>query len=417
MTDRAAGRMRLAFWLICTYPLVHFGGGLLDLSARISAPDAPPPLVGHGRNWAIAVVLLLIILGQRAVFLRPPVPLWAMAALGVTFVWAGWITAMAEPAAVSGYGLRRLVDLIVTAALALAVMGVFAARTEPGKLLAWLIVLAGLLTLPLMALTEVLMGLKAYNPHAVLPGVMSLRPLGLMLTVGTLAAAGLALISPGRGRWAALAAMAILWAGVLWSGSRGGTLSVLTALAIGVVVFAHLRSIAPLLLGALVIGAALSLLPGAPLPAYDVVGKLIAPGPPEAGGLSSYRTVIWDQSLDLIAQRPWSGYGFLQGFEIIDWPTQPQFHVHNLPLELALGLGLPVAAIALLLIGYALLAALRQARVDPASVPGFLVLLGLVGLSLVSGSFLHFGGLVPTAFVAATLFLRARHIACGEASR
>ncbi|MFT3663715.1 Wzy polymerase domain-containing protein [Piscinibacter sp.] len=83
---------------------------------------------------------------------------------------------------------------------------------------------------------------------------------------------------------------------------------------------------------------------------------------------SSSRFGIWANTLTLIAAHPWAGVGF-GGFNFA-WslhvfPGRPVAffdHTHNLPLQLAVELGLPLAALVLALLLYALWRALRLAR-------------------------------------------------------
>lgn len=77
----------------------------------------------------------------------------------------------------------------------------------------------------------------------------------------------------------------------------------------------------------------------------------------------SARTALWANVLELIAQRPWTGWGW-DGLKYAQYITDfrsPRFpelmgNAHNLPLHLAVTLGLPVAA---LVCGAALWALLR----------------------------------------------------------
>lgn len=72
------------------------------------------------------------------------------------------------------------------------------------------------------------------------------------------------------------------------------------------------------------------------------------------------RRNIWANALTLIAQQPWTGVGFGEfniAWSLTAFPGRPTAffdHTHNLPLQLAVELGLPLAALVLGLLGIAL---------------------------------------------------------------
>lgn len=76
--------------------------------------------------------------------------------------------------------------------------------------------------------------------------------------------------------------------------------------------------------------------------------------------LSSSRFGIWANTLGLIRQQPWGGVGFGEfnlAWTLTPFPGRPVAffdHTHNLPLQLAVELGLPLAALVLVLLAVAL---------------------------------------------------------------
>ena len=82
----------------------------------------------------------------------------------------------------------------------------------------------------------------------------------------------------------------------------------------------------------------------------------------ESGGIDSpnTRSRIWANALALIAQQPWAGVGFGEfnfAWSLTPFPGRPTAffdHTHNLPLQLAVELGVPLASVVLALSGYAL---------------------------------------------------------------
>ncbi len=69
--------------------------------------------------------------------------------------------------------------------------------------------------------------------------------------------------------------------------------------------------------------------------------------------ISSSRFAIWRDTLELIRQQPWTGVGwgeFNMAWTLTPFPNRPTAffdHTHNLPLQLAVELGLPLAALVL----------------------------------------------------------------------
>ncbi|MFG5411128.1 Wzy polymerase domain-containing protein [Piscinibacter sakaiensis] len=78
------------------------------------------------------------------------------------------------------------------------------------------------------------------------------------------------------------------------------------------------------------------------------------------GDISSSRFAIWSDTLALIRARPWTGVGwgeFNFAWSLTPSPHRPVAffdHTHNLPLQFAVELGLPLALLVLGLLGWAL---------------------------------------------------------------
>lgn len=86
------------------------------------------------------------------------------------------------------------------------------------------------------------------------------------------------------------------------------------------------------------------------------------------GDISSSRFGIWSNTLELIATQPWLGVGwgnFNFAWTLTPFPGRPVAlfdHTHNLPLQLAVELGVPLAALVLALLALALWRAWRAGR-------------------------------------------------------
>ena len=85
------------------------------------------------------------------------------------------------------------------------------------------------------------------------------------------------------------------------------------------------------------------------------------------GDISSSRWGIWSNTLTLIRMHPWAGVGFGEfnfAWTLTPFPGRPVAffdHTHNLILQFVVELGIPLAAVVLALLGYALVLALRGA--------------------------------------------------------
>ncbi|MBC7732623.1 MAG: O-antigen ligase C-terminal domain-containing protein, partial [Bacteriovorax sp.] len=89
-----------------------------------------------------------------------------------------------------------------------------------------------------------------------------------------------------------------------------------------------------------------------------------------SGDVSSNRTAIWSNALTLIKSHPWAGVGYGEfnlAWTLTPFPQRPpEFfdHPHNLPLQFAVELGVPLALLVMALFVWALVAALRFAVAD-----------------------------------------------------
>ena len=90
-----------------------------------------------------------------------------------------------------------------------------------------------------------------------------------------------------------------------------------------------------------------------------------------AGDISSSRFGIWSNTLDLIRAHPWFGVGFGEfnfAWTLTEFPNRPTAffdHTHNLPLQFAVELGVPLATLVLGLLGWGLWRAWRNCLRPP----------------------------------------------------
>ena len=125
--------------------------------------------------------------------------------------------------------------------------------------------------------------------------------------------------------------------------------------------------------------------------------------------ISSSRFAIWRDTLTLIRQQPWTGVGFGEfnfAWTLTPLPQRPVAffdHTHNLPLQLAVELGLPLAAAVLGLMGWALWRGFRQAWTLPGDAGTArrcaMLMVGMIGLhSLLEYPLWYAYFLLPTAW-------------------
>ena len=121
------------------------------------------------------------------------------------------------------------------------------------------------------------------------------------------------------------------------------------------------------------------------------------------GDISSSRWGIWTNTLVLIAMHPWAGVGFGEfnfAWTLTPFPGRPVAffdHTHNIVLQFAVELGVPLAALVLALLCWALLAAWRAAQ-DSARRAALVMVLMILLHSLLEYPLWYAYFLLPTAF-------------------
>ena len=128
------------------------------------------------------------------------------------------------------------------------------------------------------------------------------------------------------------------------------------------------------------------------------------------GDISSSRFAIWSDTLALIRAHPWAGVGFGEfnfAWSLTPFPQRPVAffdHTHNLPLQFAVELGVPLALLVLALLGWALVRAWRIAQAaDATSAPALHAGLTMVVMMALHSQleyplwYVYF--LLPTVFV------------------
>jgi O-antigen ligase len=286
------------------------------------------------------------------------------AGVAASFAWQG----LPSPLALSAFGLL--------AACAVLLLAGSAARAGPQSLLlfalfCWGWVGAGLLNLG-VAVVQVFLPAWAdghwvavsASPGRAIGNLRQPNHLSSLFMWAGVAVAGLLVMRRLRLRWAALLMLALVF-GVVLTASRTGCLSV-ALLALWGLLDRRLPRPTRLLLMAAPLMYALS---------WWSLSKWAALSDSAFGAeqrlaeadISGSRFAIWANTWQLIVQQPWTGVGF--GNFNLAWTLTPFAHrpaaffdhSHNLPLQLAAELGVPMAATVMGLLLWALLGAWRRA--------------------------------------------------------
>ncbi len=332
-------------------------------SAGAARPQGPPALAVRA-SAPLQVALLLV-------------------ALAVLMAW-GW-RGLPSTLALSALGLMAAAGVVVAAG-ARAGLASVAGTAAPGPGLALFTALAWGLLLA-ATLNAAVAALQVFAPawadgtfiaRSGLPGraVGNLRQpnhLSSLLLWGCIALVALLELRRLPSRWGA-PLLALLVLAVVLTASRTGLLSVLLLALWGALDRRLARGTRGLLLLAPLFCAAawLGLDQWATATQHSFGGSARL----AETDISSSRFAIWANTLALVAQQPWAGVGwgnFNFAWTLTPFPGRPVAffdHAHNLPLQLAAELGLPLATAVTALLLWALWRALPQPRAAAAPATG-----------------------------------------------
>lgn len=400
-------------------------GALMAAAAAALLAGAVPPLLAFNQppsstvlNQCLAVALWggwVLMLSPGGLPLRGRALLAALGLVGAGALWSGLGGTLPAALMLSALGL-------LAAAGVLAWAGADAARRPAApQVFAWFA--SGLLAAGLASVAVALVQVFAPDladgvlvAHSGLAGraVGNLRqPNHLCSLLLWAIIAAVALLELGRlGLRSTVAAVLLLVFAVELSASRTGALALLLLAAWGALDRRLSRRARALLLATpLLYLAAYGAMALYGHWSDQAIGAEARIATGEATGIESpnSRTRIWANALALIARQPWTGVGFGEfnyAWSLSAFPGRPTAffdHTHTLPLQLAVELGLPLAALVMALLGLALWQAWRrsaQASGDTAiaaRAAGVMVL--LIGLhSLFEYPLWYAYFLLPTAF-------------------
>ncbi len=241
--------------------------------------------------------------------------------------------------------------------------------------LSWLIAACASTAMALGQYFGLTQGLGSWvNAAAIGEAFANLRQRNQFASLTVIGMASLLWLSPrGLPRWAAIAAMAWLAAGNAATTSRTGLVQMAALTLLALAWPGPRRGRAALwLAGLLAYGLAALALPALLEWATGIPGSRLWDRVAAVDACSS-RVVLWSNVLHLIAQKPWLGWGWgnLDYAHYMTLYPGPRFcdildNAHNLPLHLAVELGVPAALLACGAILWALGRARPWSESDPA---------------------------------------------------
>jgi O-antigen ligase len=323
--------------------LIGWGAWLTLLASRLSAAGARP---GNGLAALLAALMLMALASLAA-------PLWAGAPWSLAWSSAGLLAAAAL-AALVGAQLSiqgQAFDAFRAFCLALVVAGLASS-------------LIGLVQVYLPAWADGQWIARSGIPGRAVSNLRQPNHMSSLLMWSLIAAVWLGEARLLR-RTATVGIALVLLFGVVLSGSRTGALGALLLALWGALDRRLARSSRLLLLLAPLVFALL----WAGVTGWAHVNQQVFGGEAQLhkADISSSRFGIWSNTLALIAAHPWAGVGwgeFNFAWTLTPFPDRPVAffdHTHNLPLQLAVEMGLPLALGVLGLLGVALWRALQAA--------------------------------------------------------
>jgi O-antigen ligase len=328
--------------------LVGWGGFLLVVADALPGRARDRSRVGDSGLLAVLAALALLLAASLASPLWAGLP-WSLALSGAGLIaaaaLAAWVGASAQSAGFGASAFRALcIGMLVAgvASSAIGVVQVFAPQWPDGDWVA-----------------------RTYIVGRAVGNMRQPNHLSSLLVWATIAAVWMSESGALR-RWVGAALGLLFIFVIVLSASRTGTLSV-ALLALWAVLDQRLSRrmrlmllLAPLAYGLFWLGTS----------AWADYSHHVFGGETRfstQGDISSSRWGIWANTLALIKMHPWAGVGFGEfnfAWTLTPFPGRPVAffdHTHNLVLQFAVELGVPLATLVLGLLAWALFSALRAA--------------------------------------------------------
>ncbi len=191
-------------------------------------------------------------------------------------------------------------------------------------------------------------------------GVTHVRQLAFYGAIGATVALGFAAFTSNtRSRWLWLGSAVVSEAFIFWSGSRGGVFALLAMVAFASIALPARTTIRRLwfsIAATMPMAAALSLIWVPPSSAWGL-WRILAMMNKFGDGAQAFtanRTLLWRDAVELIVQRPWTGYGQAQFRFLAPAANGYYAHPHNFVLQFLFEFGILGAALLFYVIGLGL---------------------------------------------------------------
>ncbi|MSU88642.1 hypothetical protein GE300_03280 [Rhodobacteraceae bacterium 2CG4] len=399
---QTTGLRRLALFY-ASWPAL---GALLWLALGDSDPLRNRAPVDFLPIFELVAILMALRTGMRTEWLsamtRPE--RLALALFAAVFVWTSAVAI--EPLAALERAAPRLLHVFAGISLCWLL-----SRAAPaaGRALVGALAAQPLVHLPvLVALYLLYLDDPAHNWLGGPVGYWHVRAWGMLLAAALAAGFGLYVRArpavAGHLAWAVILA---LLAGLLaFSGTRSGLLGALAGIALGAVLLPGALRRLPVLALAMAAGGALSLLPTPPTRHWGLINGLAETTAADAETRSGGRLSLWSDTIALIGERPWLGWGHDQFRYARPMPPELEvIHPHSAPLQFLFDFGL-IGGLALALLLLLLwLRAIGAARREPGAgrTGALMALNALLATAMIDGALYNAETLLAVAICFAVL--------------
>ena len=226
-----------------------------------------------------------------------------------------------------------------------------------------------------------------------LPSATNVRHIGNYVAILSIAAIGLFLFAKNPNQWHIVAAIFVITAFLAWTGSRAAFVGLIVALPTAIYVVRHKVSATRIgILAATMIVAVLATIPlPTPNPSYGVMRMINASDVRQSSDISSSRTIVWQHTIEEIAQAPLLGHGAGRFLGNMDAKYRYDLdNPHNFILQFGYDWGILGLAVALLLLILGSVRLFKLPTISPlatfCAVSGLMLMLSI---GMLEGMFYH----------------------------
>jgi O-antigen ligase len=245
-----------------------------------------------------------------------------------------------------------------------------------------------------------------------LPSATNVRHIGNYVAIMLFAAIGLFLFIKNPNQWRILGATFVATMFLAWTGSRAAFVGLIVALPTAIYVVRHKVSATRIgILAATLIVAVLATVPlPTPDPSYGVMRMINASDVRQSSDISSSRTIVWQHTIEDIAQAPLAGHGAGRFLSNMDAKYRYDLdNPHNFVLQFGYDWGILGLAIVLLLLVFGSVKLFKLPIISPlatfCAVSGLMLMLSI---GMLEGMFYHPLKMLLASALIAPAFASAR---------